>query len=147
MGKALEEKLFKRTIKNKVKEIISNKKEELKIREVVITGDSERHPIFPAIILDFERSKETEGRLGPKRLWEMDLGIVCLLRENDFSKGKIMTEEIVGMAADYIIDNLPNELNDVHEVRIAESTDDTLIEIDNKTVVGNAILLEIYYFI
>jgi hypothetical protein len=39
------------------------------------------------------------------------------------------------------------EIKDVHEIRIAESSEDTIIEIDNKTVVGNAMILEIYYFI
>lgn len=147
MGKALEEKIIKRQIKDKVKEIIENKKEDLSIETVLIVGDSNRHPKLPAVILDFEGSKDTEGRLGPKRLWKMFLGISCFIRENDYDKAKRITEKTVGMASDFIIDNLPLEIQDVHEVRVVESSEDTIVEIDNKTVVGNAIGLDIYYFI
>ena len=147
MANALKEKKIKRKIKDKVKEIIVNKKEDLSIEDIAITGDSNRHPKFPSIVLDFESSKDTEGRLNYKRLWKMDLGIVCFIRENDFDKAKRNAEEIVGMASDFIIDILPLEVQDVHEVRIAESSEDTIIEIDNRTVVGNAMILEIYYFI
>ena len=147
MANALKEKKIKRNIKDKVKKIIVDKKQDLSIEDIAITGDNNRHPKFPCIVLDFESSKDTEGKLGPKRLWKMDLGIVCFIRENDYDKAKRDAEEIVGMASDFIIDILPLEVQDVHEVRIAESSEDTIIDIDNKTVVGNAMILEIYYFI
>lgn len=147
MAKALAEKHYKREIKKNIKKILLDKKEELEIKEVNIVGDTNRQPVLPSIILDFDNSSIVEGNITIKKMWKIPVGIVCFLRDNDYEKGKIKSEEIVGQASDFIIDLLPNIMENVHEVKVVESSDDTIIQVDNKTIIGNGILLEIYYFV
>lgn len=147
MAKALAEKHYKREIKKNIKKILLDKKEELEIKEVNIVGDTNRQPVLPSIILDFDNSSIVEGNITIKKMWKIPVVIVCFLRDNDYEKGKIKSEEIVGQASDFIIDLLPNKMENVHEVKVVESSDDTIIQVENKTIIGNGILLEIYYFV
>lgn len=147
MAKALAEKQYKREIKKNVKKILTEKKEELEVKEVNIVGDTNRQPVLPSMIIDFDNSSIVEGNITIKKMWKIPVAIVCFLRDNDYEKGKIKSEEIVGQASDFIIDLLPNIMENVHEVKVVESSDDTIIQVDNKTIIGNGILLEIYYFV
>lgn len=146
MGIALKEKQVKRKIKNIIKSVVKNNIGS-EIKDVVFFGEERANPKLPSINVVFYDSKVVEGK-GLKTLFRVEVGVACLLKDVNLERGKIKAEDLVGTAADLIIDNLPKELpQDVLKVEIDQSGEEAEIEIKNDTILASAIMLSIYYFI
>ena len=145
MGIALKEKRLKRLIKKEIKDLL---KENLgdKVKDVQVAGEERANPKFPSISIVFEDSNVSEGR-SIKTLFKVSVGLFCLLKDVNYERGKETAEEIVGQAADLIIDNLPGLNKDILKVEIQTSGEELEIELKNETILGSAILLNIYYFV
>lgn len=146
MGIALKEKQVKRKLKNIIKSVVKNNIGS-EIKDVVFFGEERANPKLPSINVVFYDSKVVEGK-GLKTLFRVEVGVACLLKDVNLERGKIKAEDLVGTAADLIIDNLPKELpQDVLKVEIDQSGEEAEIEIKNDTILASAVMLSIYYFI
>ena len=145
MGIALKEKRLKRLIKKEIKDLLKENLKD-KIKDVQIAGEERANPKLPSISIIFEDSSVSEGR-SIKTLFKVGVGLCCFLKDVNFERGKETAEEIVGQAADLIIDNLPGLNKDILKVEIQESGEEAEIELKNETILASAILLNIYYFV